>query len=44
MSEPVNRSQRVSNRRFRDASDWRPRYPSVRDGFRQVAEEMQRLA
>jgi nucleoside-diphosphate-sugar epimerase len=37
MSEPVNRSQRVSNRRLREASAWRPRYPSVREGFRELA-------
>lgn len=27
------RSQRLSNRKFRDASGWSPRYPSVREGF-----------
>ena len=27
------RSLRISNRRLRDASDWAPRYPSVRDGW-----------
>lgn len=29
----LTRSQRVSNRRFREASGWAPRYPSIRDGF-----------
>ena len=27
------RSQRVSNRRFKDATGWSPRYPSVREGL-----------
>jgi nucleoside-diphosphate-sugar epimerase len=31
------RSQRVSNRRFRDASGWAPTYPSVREGWRAIA-------
>lgn len=30
----LTRSLRVSNKRFRDAADWRPRYPSVREGYR----------
>lgn len=33
-------SQRVSNKKFRDASGWAPKYPSVREGFQQVAAEM----
>lgn len=32
-------SQRVSNRRFRDASGWSPRHPSAREGWLQVAGE-----
>lgn len=31
-------SQRVSNRRFRDATAWRPAFPSVREGWRNVVE------
>jgi nucleoside-diphosphate-sugar epimerase len=31
--EILARSQRVSNRRFREATGWSPRYPSVRDGY-----------
>ncbi|HEY2703934.1 MAG TPA: NAD(P)-dependent oxidoreductase [Candidatus Dormibacteraeota bacterium] len=31
------RSQRVSNRRFREASGWAPRRPSVREGWPEVA-------
>jgi len=27
------RSERVSNRRFRDATGWEPRYPSAREGL-----------
>jgi nucleoside-diphosphate-sugar epimerase len=30
------RSQRVSNRRFKEATGWAPRYPSVREGLPQV--------
>jgi nucleoside-diphosphate-sugar epimerase len=35
----VIRSWRVSNRRFRDATGWAPRYPSVREGWPAVARE-----
>lgn len=31
-----DRSVRMANRRFRDASDWEPRYPTVREGWRCV--------
>ena len=30
---PLGDSQRVSNRRFREATPWSPRYPSVRDAW-----------
>jgi len=30
-------SQRVSNARFKQATGWAPRYPSARDGWRQIA-------
>jgi nucleoside-diphosphate-sugar epimerase len=33
----LTRSQRVSNRRFREATGWAPRYPSVREGWPSVA-------
>ena len=36
------RSQRVSNRRFREATDWAPRYPSVREGWPAVVRAMER--
>jgi nucleoside-diphosphate-sugar epimerase len=32
-SPALARSQRVSNRKFREASGWTPRYPSVREGW-----------
>jgi nucleoside-diphosphate-sugar epimerase len=33
----MTRSLRVSNARFRSATDWRPQYPSVREGYRAMA-------
>jgi nucleoside-diphosphate-sugar epimerase len=33
----LTRSQRVSNRRFKEATGWAPIYPSVREGFRAIA-------
>jgi nucleoside-diphosphate-sugar epimerase len=36
-AEAVIRSQRVSNRKFREATGWSPRYPSVREGWPAVA-------
>jgi nucleoside-diphosphate-sugar epimerase len=35
----VIRSWRVSNKKFRDATGWSPRYPSVREGWPAVARE-----
>jgi nucleoside-diphosphate-sugar epimerase len=32
-TEMLGRSQRVSNRRLRGASGWKPEYPSVREGW-----------
>jgi nucleoside-diphosphate-sugar epimerase len=34
----MTRSLRVSNKRFRDASGWRPRYPSAAEGYRAMAQ------
>ena len=34
------RSQRVSNRRFREVSGWTPQVPSVRQGWRRLADEL----
>jgi nucleoside-diphosphate-sugar epimerase len=36
----VGRSQRVSNKRFRDATGWSPRHPTARDGLREVIAAM----
>jgi nucleoside-diphosphate-sugar epimerase len=33
-------SQRVSNKRFREATGWRPASPSVREGFPKLVQEM----
>jgi nucleoside-diphosphate-sugar epimerase len=33
----MSRSQRVSNRRFKDATDWAPQMTNIRAGWRQVA-------
>jgi nucleoside-diphosphate-sugar epimerase len=33
----MTRSLRVSNAQFRDAAAWQPRYPSVREGYQQMA-------
>ena len=37
----LTRSQRVSNRRFREASGWTPRYPSIREGYPVVFAEVE---
>jgi nucleoside-diphosphate-sugar epimerase len=34
----LTRSMRVSNRRFRESSGWKPRYPSAREGWVAMAE------
>jgi nucleoside-diphosphate-sugar epimerase len=34
----ITRSLRVRNKRFRDASGWRPRYPSAAEGYRAMAQ------
>jgi nucleoside-diphosphate-sugar epimerase len=39
LTEPLARSQRVSNRRFRKVTGWAPRYPNVRDGLQTVVKE-----
>lgn len=43
MGGPANyilNSTRVSNKKFKEATGWAPKYPSVREGFREVAETM----
>lgn len=34
--EALTRSQRISNRHFKQTTGWTPRYPSVREGWRQM--------
>ena len=34
--EALTRSQRISNRHFKQTTGWTPRYPSVREGWRQI--------
>jgi nucleoside-diphosphate-sugar epimerase len=36
----VARSTRISNRKLRDATGWRPRYPSVREGWTEMLAEL----
>jgi nucleoside-diphosphate-sugar epimerase len=36
----ILRSQRVSNARFKQATGWAPEYPSAREGWRQVAAQL----
>lgn len=43
MGGPANyilNSTRVSNKKFKETTGWAPKYPSVREGFREVAETM----
>jgi nucleoside-diphosphate-sugar epimerase len=40
----LSRSQRVSNRRFEQATGWAPQYPSMRQGWRAIVAEMQTAA
>jgi nucleoside-diphosphate-sugar epimerase len=40
MGEMLNRSLRISNRKLRNASDWKPRYPSMREGWPATIREM----
>lgn len=44
LGELMSRSQRISNRKLRDSSDWRPRYPSIREGLRATLEELRKAA
>lgn len=39
MGETLTRSLRISNRKFRDASGWAPKYPSVRDAWPDLLRE-----
>jgi 2-alkyl-3-oxoalkanoate reductase len=44
IGELMSRSQRISNRKLREASGWRPRYPSIREGMRATLEERRKAA
>jgi nucleoside-diphosphate-sugar epimerase len=37
---PLARSQRISNRRFKEATGWAPQYPSAREGWKAIAAVM----
>ncbi len=40
LGELLSRSERISNRKLREASGWTPKYPSVREGFPAAIREM----
>jgi nucleoside-diphosphate-sugar epimerase len=40
VARALARSQRISNRKLRDETGWRPRYPSVREGLPATLREM----
>jgi 2-alkyl-3-oxoalkanoate reductase len=40
IGELLGRSQRISNRKFRDASGWQPEFPSVREGWKAVVQQI----
>jgi nucleoside-diphosphate-sugar epimerase len=44
LGELMSRSQRISNRKLRGASGWRPRYPSIREGFRATLDALRDAA
>jgi nucleoside-diphosphate-sugar epimerase len=44
LGEMLARSIRVSNAKLRSASTWRPKYPSVRDGWRAVLSEIESVS
>lgn len=41
LGEMLARSERISNRKLRAETDWAPKYPSVREGWRAMVEELQ---
>lgn len=41
LGEMFARSQRISNRKLRETTGWRPKYPSVREGWPVVVAEME---
>lgn len=40
VSETLGRSQRISNAKFRQAANWSPRVPSLREGWKQLVNEI----
>jgi nucleoside-diphosphate-sugar epimerase len=42
VGELMSRSERISNRKLREASGWKPKFPSAREGWRAVIAELQR--
>ncbi len=44
IGELMSRSQRISNRKLRAAGDWRPRYPSIRQGMPATLEQRRKVA
>jgi len=44
LGEMMARSLRISNRKLRAASGWRPKYPRAREGWRAVVEELKETA
>jgi 2-alkyl-3-oxoalkanoate reductase len=40
IGELLGRSQKISNRKFRDASGWQPKFPSVREGWKAVVQQI----
>jgi nucleoside-diphosphate-sugar epimerase len=41
LGETLARSQRISNRKLKAASDWVPKYPSMREGWRAVLDAIE---
>ena len=44
LGDVLGRSQRISNRKLRAECGWFPRYPSMREGWRAVARELNQAA
>jgi nucleoside-diphosphate-sugar epimerase len=44
LGELLARSERISNRKLRAASDWRPQYPSVRQGWPAVVAQLGKVS
>ena len=40
MADAIGRSQRISNAKFRNAANWIPKVPSVRDGWPRLVQEL----